>query len=627
MQRSAGLHLPLRSVLDRSTEVAVPYERVDTPPEDDSKFEPSSVRPSIWLTDEDLTPEERALRLRARRRRWIALGVLAVFLVVGLIYARPMGRAVKGWQARRLAREAETLLAGKEWQAAYPLLRDAIKLSFNDPMVTRLMAEFQSRAGTPEAVAWWVRLTELEPGVAAHQIRLTHAAVREREMEMAEQSLAKVPAAARQSAAYYEAAAAVAIARGNYPAAAEILARWQALDPGSEFAKLNIAILRLHAKEPAQVEAARGTLRELTRNAQVGRAATRALVTEALQRGDFEGASALARPLAVAPDGEFEDRILELDVLARASDPNSGVRVKEAQEAAGEDPARIVLLARWLFVQRRFSEAFGWLRTLPESLRLRPPVAITVADATMSIKDWSGLANVLRSQEWGSSEFLRLAFLARAAREQDRMEAANSWWRRALEQATDPVPQAALLRLVNSWGWKKEAEEVLWAMRVANPTDLLPLETLERVYAGSGNTRGLLRTAQDRLARDPKSSRARNDIAALSLLLRENLVEAHIVADELGKEQPNDPVVQSTLAYSLLVRGRPDEALAVFRRIPEAARQRPSIAAYYGAVLCATGQPELAEFYFGVAERAAKLLPEEQALVAASRQLPKATKK
>lgn len=622
MQRSSGLHLPLRSVLDRNREPVAPFERVHAPA-DDSQAEagPSaSLRPSQLLADEDLTPEERALRLAGRRRRWLGLVAMLVCALLGVLFARPVGRSIKGWQARRLAAQAEVLMAGKEWQGAYPLLRDAVKLSFNDPLVNRRMAEFQSRAGSPEAVAWWSRVCELEPDVPENLIRLVHACIREREEELARRALEKIPAAARQSPVYFEAATAAAVARGDIAAAEQFLGRWLQLEPQSEAARLNLAIAHLRSREADVLESSRATLRELSKSPLVGRAAARALVMEALQRGDYENATSLATPLAESADGQFEDRILELDVLDRAADPNSGARVKAAQEAAGEDPARILLLARWLFMKKRFSEAFGWLRSLPDALRQRPPVAITMADATMSIRDWNGLANTLRSQEWGGSEYLRLAFLARAAREQERNEAASSWWRRSLESAADPFSRAALLRLVNSWGWNREAEETLWAMRVANPSDPAPLEALEKIFANAGNTRGLLRTAHDRLTLDPASARARNDVAALSLLLGENQVEAHITADELGAKHPDDPIIQSTLAHSLLLRGRPAEALAAFRRLPESARRRPSVAAYYGIVLCAAGERELAESYFGIAERAAKLLPEERALLAAARQ-------
>ncbi|MBS0660544.1 MAG: hypothetical protein JSR82_20175 [Verrucomicrobia bacterium] len=620
LQRSAKLHIPIRSVLDRKPEDVSPYQRVEVPGELQAageEGESAAARPSAWLSDEDLTPEEREMRRALRRRRYLFLGSIGLLLLLGLWFARPLGRTVKGWQARRLAREAETLLSGRDWARAYPLVRDAVSLSFNDPFVTRVMAEFQSRAGTPEALAWWTRVRELEPHVQSHRLRLAHAAIREQEFETAERALAGLPAAARETAAYCEVVTALELARGNLPAAAEALQRWRRLDPTSEFARLNSAIAQLSATTAPEVQYARETLQELSKSAAVGRAATRALVRDALARGEFAPAVALARGLADSADGAFEDRLLELDALVRSGDPFSGVRVKKAQEAAGEDPVRIVSLARWLFVQKRFSEAFGWLKTLPDSLRLRPPVAITLADATMSIRDWNGLDRSLRPQEWGTSEYLRLVYLARAAREQQRAEASQAWWKRALELAPEAAQRAALLRLVNSWGWRREAEELLAQMRLADPGDPAPLEALAQLYAASGQTRELLQVTQDRLAREPESVRARNDQTALWLLLGERLPEAHAAADRLAQERPDDPMVQSTRALSLLLRGRATEALAVLRRLPEPAPRQPGVALYMGLALAANQAAEAEEFFVLAEQRV--LLPEERALLEKAR--------
>ena len=111
--------------------------------------------------DLDLIPPE---EIRARRvRRLIVLGALvACALGVALYFAAPpIGRAIKGWQSRRLARDAFALIDQKKWSDANAKARDAYLLRPTEPEAWRAIARLASRIGQwSAALEWWKRLED-----------------------------------------------------------------------------------------------------------------------------------------------------------------------------------------------------------------------------------------------------------------------------------------------------------------------------------------------------------------------------------------------------------------------------------------------------------------------------------
>jgi tetratricopeptide (TPR) repeat protein len=111
--------------------------------------------------DLDLTPPE---EIRARRiRRFVFLGVLAVCaLGVGIYFAAPpVGREIKAWQSRRLAREAFALIDQQKWSEANAKTRDALLLRWTEPEAWRAAARLASRISQwPAALDWWKKVDD-----------------------------------------------------------------------------------------------------------------------------------------------------------------------------------------------------------------------------------------------------------------------------------------------------------------------------------------------------------------------------------------------------------------------------------------------------------------------------------
>ncbi|HTC77758.1 MAG TPA: hypothetical protein VK657_04035, partial [Terriglobales bacterium] len=111
--------------------------------------------------DLDLTPPE---EIRARRiRRFVLLGaVIACVLGVAIYFgARPVGGAIKGWQSRRIAREAFALIEQGKWSDANAKARDAYVLRPTEPEAWRAIARLASRTNQwAPALEWWKNLDE-----------------------------------------------------------------------------------------------------------------------------------------------------------------------------------------------------------------------------------------------------------------------------------------------------------------------------------------------------------------------------------------------------------------------------------------------------------------------------------
>jgi hypothetical protein len=117
--------------------------------------------PVAKKNDLDLTPPE---EIRARRiRRFVLVGAIAACVLGAAIYfaARPVGGAIKGWQSRRLAREAFALIEQSRWSDANAKARDAYLLRPTEPESWRAIARLASRTNQwPPALEWWKNVDE-----------------------------------------------------------------------------------------------------------------------------------------------------------------------------------------------------------------------------------------------------------------------------------------------------------------------------------------------------------------------------------------------------------------------------------------------------------------------------------
>jgi hypothetical protein len=118
-------------------------------------------RPGANKDDFDLTPPE---EIRARRiRRFVLFGAIGACVLGVVIYftGPSIGGAIRGWQSRRLAREAFAFIDQKKWNEATAKARDAYVLRWTEPESWRAVARVASRTNQwAPALEWWKKVDD-----------------------------------------------------------------------------------------------------------------------------------------------------------------------------------------------------------------------------------------------------------------------------------------------------------------------------------------------------------------------------------------------------------------------------------------------------------------------------------
>ena len=235
----------------------------------------------------------------------------------------------------------------------------------------------------------------------------------------------------------------------------------------------------------------------------------------------------------------------------------------------------------------------------------------------MAAGDWRGLEALTSGADWKEFEFLRLALLARAQRENGKMEVFPETWQAAVTAASgDRYTLDELWQLVSTWGpaWENQLNSILWAIG-DKWEDRKALQLLYAKYARASDTTRLREVTEKMVVSDPTNRNAINNLAMFSLLLKIDLADAVKKAGELYASDNGNPTFASTYAYALYLEGYPAQALKIMESLDPKQLDDPSIATYYGILLAANKQPAKAVEFLRIALKNPKLLPEEKKLV------------
>jgi tetratricopeptide (TPR) repeat protein len=430
------------------------------------------------------------------------------------------------------------------------------------------------------------------------------------------QTLDELKDSAANVAAYHALAAEMALRLKRTAEAVAQFEQASRLEPTNELHQLNLAVLQLQSTNAGAPSAARATLERLRANTNIGGVALRWLVAESLGRDDLSTAERFSRQLLADPHSLPDDRLQHLTILQQSRNPEFGPFLKALQKTALTNAAEVYGVSSWMIGHNLTDDALGWLTNCPAKVRAEQPVPLALVDCYVAKKDWGNLEISLQEQKWGDLEFLRFAFLSRAAGEQNQKLAAEARWRTAMREAGDRLgPLTAMLSMATSWGRPQAREALLWQIAQRFPKERWALRELERSYLAAGNTLGLNKVYSIMTRYDPNNFGVANNLAATSLLLKLNLPKAYELAKEVFSQHSQDAVVASTYAFSLHLQGQTKEGLAALAKLKAEALETPSVALYYGLLLAETGETNKAVKYLSIAKRS-DLLPEEKALAA-----------
>lgn len=541
--------------------------------------------------------------------------IAAVLAALGIFAAPKVKHAYDRWSGTRAVKRAAEAMASGDIQRAVLDARVAIEADPLDVEANRIIAQALESTGSPSALEWRRRLGSIRPDDVENLIAWAKGALKEGYPDTAANVLGKVKPEDRNSAAYHDAAARIAITRQDDEEAESHWKEAARLDPKEERYRLDLALLQRKTGDSMEREQALAALRELAANPASGGAAQRALLADALAGGDAGRAMALATALASAPEAKFEDRLLRLTVARKFKHRDSSPLLAELRDAAVANPEELYKLLSWMNANDLALLVLDWMRELPADVLAKPPVCVAVAEARAHAMDWENLQIAVEAGTWGSFEFARHAYHARALQRLDfPAESGEAWLKAVWATENRPDRIEALSNLAFRWRWEQRGTELLWKMAASGSAPRRVTDTLWADAVRRTDTDQLRTLSKLRMNADPRSVEARNNFAFLSLITRSAESSVHELVETLVKETPDNAEVVSTYAFSLYQRGRIDDALSAMKNLNPEQLRMPSVARYHAIFLTAAGRGAEAREFVALGEQGF-VLPEEKTLL------------
>ena len=516
-----------------------------------------------------------------------------------------------------LMRMSRQFVAHGQFNEARLSLSEVLRLDKRNVEATRLMADMVAGDPRGNELQWRQRVVDLDPNSTEDRVALAMVALGVRNLSIATNALNQIPASGQNTAQYQNAIGVLDIALHEPLAAEAAFSAATRLDPASEAPRMNLAVIRLHSTNQVSVAEAVQQLNAFAvgTNASYRCRAMRELIADDFVHSKMRSALALSRKLLAEPDSSFSDRILQLDLLQRASDPGLSPALVSAEAAAGKNVELINPLAQWEIGHLPADRSLDWLTRLPRSLQTNQPVAMLSAECRMALHDWSGLQQSLQAQNWQIVDFMRHALLAKAFYGEQLTDSMNDEWAKAVQGAGVGLRNlTVLLQLTMEWKWTAEQTDLLSSILKHHPEAKWAVPLMMKNLEAGGRTRELMNLFEQQVEQDPNDLQAKNNLAMTALLLNETELKPFDLSSQVYGMEPTNISYASTYAFSLYEQNRPADALKVFAPFDVKSLSDTGVAGYYGLVLRANGHEKMAREYLARAATNPNLLPEERKL-------------
>ncbi len=549
------------------------------------------------------------------RRGLIVLAVIGGF-ALGLVVLTIGPKLVSAWQESRWLRRAEANLKQGNFSAANEAARQALEINRDSLSACEILAETTEKQNRAETVGWRAQIARLRPGDIASQLNLASAALRFGQLDAARKALESVPKENRESASYHVVAGWLARAQGDDTSQERHFAAALLKEPDNETYQYNVAAVRIKLPDPQKQAQARAILERLAKSAPFRAGSLRVLLNDAIQRSDLEAADRFAQELQLSPQVTFSDDLLCLDFYKKLDQKKLTTLLEKVKPLAAREPDYLAALMGWMNANGMSAEVLRWMEKLPPEKTANPPAAIEVASAFSAQKNWARLRRWTKGDDWGESEYLRLAYQA-YARQQSRQEGteAESLWHdaeRACEE--NPEREIRLARLASKWNLPAQAEQ-LWLRVAHDPLSRREaLDSLFSIYRANNDLPNLYLTTMRLHETSPDEPLIAAEYARLSLLLDRNRDEGRRVAKEAFDQAPTQPPCAVAQALFLNLDGRTADGIAILQKLPPEKLHDPRLALYLAVLLLNDGKPEAAREFIDEAN-SGFVFPEEKKLL------------
>lgn len=547
--------------------------------------------------------------------------LLAVLLLVGTVAlgfflaGKPFWRH---WKQQAAITQARSFAANNDYRNAVLALRRATEQNITDLETWKIVADFLTDIGSPEAITARRNAVNLSPDDNSLRLAYVIESLRFGEIQSAKEALAGVTEGASRDIAFHRMAAAVAMALRQTGALVGHLQRILQFDPANAEARFNLAALRVWGDDAKLVEPAIAELRALTAPGNPMRVRA-ALELLKLSARTLDKASIDA--LVVFLHQQFVGHALAPSQLADAGQqPPGWFALLEALKIdAAKNSFDAAQLGRWMASLGMQREALLWLEDLPPAMTRGPTVGSVMIDLIVTTNDMERLRKVLvDGGAFGRIEpaIVDLAYAARWQRSH-RLEArGRTTFEDAISASAGSLNSLrALLRLADAWGDAEGGESVLRRVVQDYPGERWAYEALRLSYTRRRDTEKLFQLYSVWAPRAPENRPVQRTWIMLSLLLNKPGTEVYAAARREYAASPDDTATVLCRAAALRAQGQPADALAVLDAMPVAEWQRPKVALWRGVLLAETGQHDRARTALQIAMTGQGFLPEEQTLL------------
>jgi predicted Zn-dependent protease len=546
-------------------------------------------------------------------RNSFAICAILAIAALGGMQARS---AIKHARARRFVAEAAVHLKLNDFQETSRCLHAALQANPSSVEATKLTADLLEATGSPAAISWRIRASQLKPRNMEYRLDWAQTAVKLRDLKSVEDALSGLDEDAKSTARYHKLAGALAWGQHKTEEAERHYQEARRLEPGNPSNLVNLSTIGLSSTNEQVAASARLTLQALAAtNSAYALDALRRLAQEAARRRDLPEALSYTRRVATNSAASFADKLDCLNLLTATRSADAASWLAGLEQQATNSPVEVVALGRSLLRTVGPTNTLTWLSSLPHSLQTNQPVPLIITDCQIAVQDWPGLLATVANQDWGDSETLRLALESLARHSLQQEDASQTLWKRAQRNAARRLDRLyPLAQLAGAWGWVPERKDILVEIVSEFPREKWAANLLIAQLIDDGQTGELEQLLSKLAATDPGNVKLKASLARLCLLRKSQLPTAHRLAKEAFDSAPEDPLALTTYAYSLLLQGQQDDALRVLATLKPQALQIPSVAACYGVVEARSGNKQAAREPLERAQ-GAKLFPEEMELV------------
>jgi tetratricopeptide (TPR) repeat protein len=582
------------------------------------------------------------VRKRPSRRKIVIWCTVAIVLLAGGAAVTPRFlRAVKGWQARRLAGQASVLITQQNWQEASKKLQSAFQLRNTEPEIWRVYARLLSRTGQGNlALEYWQKVGQSRPLSLEDHRDYAAGALSASELAIAAEHIAFLLSQPNgPSPQDLLLAAQLATVRGYNATARGFAERVLADSRANSRERLgaNLVILSNSSPDTQSYQDAAQRLLDLARN-EADPASPEALTVLGQRRSADRLTTGPNEPLAIPtsdvatnpmslseiadrlernPNSRPFHRMLALELRARVEPGREDELVSKAvQSYRRGDDETLRALGAWLYTRHRFD---SMLTVLPlERAVQRRELLLERIDALAALRRFTEVREILVAEYPVLEPAFQHMYLAAVEHDLGETAASSNEWSRAMQTAKSPRTLIGLADYAENRNELELADAAYARLIEMQPGLKSAYFSRLKLAQVAGQTAKAHDVASEIVRLWPEDDPTRMREVYLRVLLDqspERAKAAEEYATPFVAKNPWDGVARSAVALARLRQGKSAAALTILTefnsKVPSSAISR----SVYAAALAANGWKDNAR---SVAKEltTARLLPEERAMIA-----------